>query len=136
MKVTKSTLNRMNRHIYNGHHWVPANYVVLSEEKAVKTITSKIPFETGFNSGIDENLHTKFPAYLHGFEEYYDNSTGCFGQFRLKKEYWDKNSRPSYTIDISYILYDIELTDDGKELVNKRYEQHKRLMELYAKMMG
>ena len=135
MKVTKSILNRISRYTYKNGDWVPACYVILSEEKVTKTITSKIPFTTGYFQKFDENDSRMFPAYLHGFEEYYEPN-GWDRIFRLKKEYRDKDSRPSYTMDISYTLYDIELTDEGREIVEERYKMYKRCMERYAKMMG
>lgn len=106
-------------------------YKVVGEEKVTKTITSKLPYETGYNT------NGSFPEYLEGYEEYYEKLPYSKGYYspthRLKSEYWE--NRPIYFIDITYTLYEVKFTKAGREYAERRYRSHKRLMERYGKMM-
>lgn len=114
MKVTKKTLNRL--------HY--PHYTILGTETKHKTVVKPIPNYTG------NTLLNYFPAYLKGYEQCYED-VGVFA-YRLKEEY--RNHRPTCSIEITYKVYDIELTDEGKCWVDARYFQHKRLAEEYSKL--
>lgn len=115
MKVIKKTLNRL--------HY--PHYTVLGTETKHKTIVKPIPNYTG-NSRLGI-----FPAYLIGYEQCYDIAPRGYA-YRLKEEY--KNHRPAYSIEITYKVYDIELTEEGARWVNARYFQCKRLADEYSKL--
>lgn len=112
------------------HYCGPVNYVVMEKETITKAKQCKIPYETWSN---------KFPKYLKGFEQYYDKVTvknywGVEEYWKLKDEY--KENRPMYSIVLTYDLLTIELTEEGKTEVKRRYEMHKRNMEKYASLLG
>ena len=126
IKTTYSKIKTLNH--YNG----PVNYVVMEKETVTKVKQCKIPYETWY--------HTEFPKYLKGFEQYYNkvvekNFWGGVGEYwKLKDEY--KENRPMYSIVLTYDLLTIELTEEGKTEVERRYEMHKRNMEKYASLLG
>lgn len=125
MKVTCNQIQ--NLYSYGKH----PHYKVLNEERKSVIVTHKIPFTAGTLTGF-------FPSYLKGFEKYYEHKSIKFSRFKyecweLKPEY--KENRPSYTFEaISYVL-DIELTEEGKKEIQRRYNIHKRNMEKYASLM-
>lgn len=116
MKVTKKTLNRL--------HY--PHYTVLGTETKRKTVVKSIPNYTG------NTLMGIFPAYLKGYEQYYTEVSYGY-TYRLKEEY--KNHRPAYSIEITYKVYDIELTAEGKSWAEARYFQYKRLADEYSKLL-
>lgn len=116
MKVLKKTLNRL--------HY--PHYTVLGTETKHKTVVKPIPNYTG------NCLYGIFPAYLIGYEQCYDISPHTHA-YRLKEEYRG-NHRPAYSIEITYKVYDIELTDEGRCWVDARYFHYKRLAEEYSKL--
>ena len=125
MKVTCSQIKNLYS---SGKH---PQYKVLKEERKNVIVAHKIPFSTGF-------FLNDFPNYLKGFEEYYEEKIVRFS--RYTRRYWElkpqyKENRPSYTFEaISYVL-DIELTEEGKKEIQRRYNIHKRNMEKYANLM-
>lgn len=98
---------------------------------------------------IDERLVTKtvihrlplFPCahclekggYLENYAQYYDLSEYRFDG-KLKEEY--RNERPTYSIEVTFKRYDIELTKKGEDFARSRYESHKRNLETYAHLLG
>lgn len=114
MKVTKKTLNKF----YYDH------YTTLGTETIHKTIVRPIPICTG-------SLWPKhFPNYLKGYEQFYEEFFYCY---RLKEEYL--NCRPDYFIDITYKVYDIELTVEGKSRIEALHSKYQRLADKYSKLL-
>ena len=83
------------------------------------TVSNPLPYDTS-------NKFTGFPAYLHGFEKYYDE--GCSG-WHLKREY--RKNRPQYTIEVTHVVYDIVLTPWGEDAVQERFKKYQRLAKRY-----
>lgn len=124
MKVTRSQIKTLS-------YWGSQTemYKVLDSETQVITVHHKIPQQTAAN-------HGKISTYLKGYEKYYDLKKLRYNieGFVLKEEYY--NNRPEYTYTTTCYVYDIELTDEGRKEVSRRYEIHKRNMEKYARMLG
>jgi hypothetical protein len=118
MRVTKKILNHLE-------NWFNPFYTIKGVEEVKKIVKHEIPFVTGV-------LHYKFPEYLKGFEKYYERKNGR-GYFRLKEKY--QENRPQYEILISYKIYDIELTEVGKAVVESRNRQHERLAKMYSDLL-
>ena len=120
MKVTFTTV----QYLWSQH------YHIISEERVTEEFTKLCPKTTGWNWDTD------FPKYLAGCEKYYQPRTEKYGanQWELKPEY--RENRPTYKITITYTLYDVELTANGKREATRRYNIHKRNMEKYAKLLG
>lgn len=118
MKVTMKSIKYLS---YNYH------FNVISVEKTSKTVTNPIPYETGWELGY-------FPNYLRGYESYYEENRR-YGHrlWKLKDEY--EENRPTYNWNVAYTVYDIELTNKGKEEVERRYYMHLRNMEKYLRLM-
>lgn len=116
-------------YLYGGNS-KDTDYKVLGSEKVTKTVRHKIPECTGYYA-------KGFPHYLKGFENYYEQRK-CFGltYYGIKKEYEDKSKRPEYEIKVTYELFDIELTEQGKEECERRLNLHKKNMERYALLLG
>lgn len=121
MIISKKTLNRFH----------PTHYTVNSIEYKKKVITAFLPYETGkYEAG-----KVVFPDYLKGYEEYYDYRYHCFN---LKREYRLNGSkgRPTYTLEITYPVYDITFTPWGVETLESRYRSYKKLADEYGKLLG
>lgn len=98
--------------------------VVNKSAPQIKIIENPLPMSTG------ECGYHRFPKYLKGYEEYYNN---FHWYWKLKDEYI--SHRPKYKIAITYYYYDIELTNKGREKIEERYKFHKRLSDEYAKIL-
>ena len=111
----------------NGSIQICGDYVIKSVRKVTKLIKAQIPYTTG-GYYCDGEIH----SYLAGFENYYTGVRHPWGTpfYKLKKEY--EEARPYYSIEVTYNEYDVEFTEVGKAKMEKRYAQHKRLMEKYA----
>jgi len=99
--------------------WVDNDYKIIATHEVKKPL----PIYTDvFNRG---------GGYLAGFQDYY---TKCWNGWALKEDYREAN-RPRYTVEVTYNLYDIELTEQGRKKVVARYEQHLRCAERYASLL-
>ena len=117
--VRKSALN----HLIKGTHY---NVVDTHQLETVK-ITRPIPYETGYYKNA-------FPAYLQEFYAYYDYDSHPWNRgWRLKKEY--RKNRPTYTIEVTPVAYDIVLTSWGEEYAQKRFNQYQRLTKQYGSLL-
>jgi hypothetical protein len=126
MKVTHSQVKYLT-YWRNFTHY----YVVKNKEQKTITIQHKIPFVTGVYAPA-------FPQYLKGFEHCYDSAQerGCYYTYNkwvLKPEYAE--NRPLYSFTTTVEIMDIELTEAGKEEVQRRYELHKRNMDRYERLL-
>lgn len=84
---------------------------------------------------IELTLDIIFPNYLRGCESYYkEHKIGINSRYWVLKDKYREN-RPTYDWNITYTVYDIELTDEGKEEVERRYYMHLRNMEKYLRLM-
>lgn len=108
------------------------DYNIVATHEIRKTITRPLPIHT------DAFMSDKKNSYLEGFVDCYTpwkTPLGyTWGGAFLKDEYRGKN-RPKYTIEISYNLYDIELTEKGMKKVVNRCERYRRLAERYATLL-
>lgn len=132
MIVNYSMVKRLRDHAgkYNPKEF-PKHYDVIRTEKVTKTFTKPVPYTAGWACNCDED---GFPKYLAGCKDYYNHPTHKWQPFQLKPEYED--NRPTYSITITYEVLDIELTEEGRKEVERRYNIHKRNMEKYAKLLG
>lgn len=105
--------------------WHANDYNIVGRHLVKKTITRPLPF---YSYGVCEG------GYLEGYSRYYEPTEWLSGMKHLKREYRGEN-RPTYTLEISYCLLDIELTERGFEKVMKRYEQHMRIAKRYASLL-
>lgn len=111
--VHKSSLQYLTK----GIHYNMVDAHALEPRK----ISHPIPYDTGMF------MNGRFPAYLHGFENYYEEKRGFW---HLKREYYYEN-RPQYTIEITPIVYDIVLTPWGEDAVQERFKKYQRLAKRY-----
>lgn len=111
--VPKSSLQYLTK----GIHYNMVDAHALEPRK----ISHPIPYDTGMF------MNGRFPAYLHGFENYYEEKRGFW---HLKREYYYEN-RPQYTIEITPIVYDIVLTPRGEDAVQERFKKYQRLAKRY-----
>ena len=102
--------------------YVDGQKKIINTYKHEVTVTHRIPYNTGC-------IRTGFPAYLKGFENYYEEG---IGDYRLKKEY--RFNRPEYTITVTNCTYDIEVDEEAKNYIRKRVEYHQRLLDKYKKL--
>lgn len=109
--VRKRNLN----YLIKGYHYNVVNVHTLEPI----TVSKPLPYDTG-------NISTGFPAYLYGFENYYNK--GCSG-WHLKQEY--RKNRPQYTIEVTHVVYDIVLTWCGEEIAQERFKKYQRLAQTY-----
>lgn len=111
--IPKSSLQYLTK----GIHYNMVDAHALEPRK----ISHPIPYDTGMF------MNGRFPAYLHGFENYYEEKRGFW---HLKREYYYEN-RPQYTIEITPIVYDIVLTPCGEDAVQERFKKYQRLAKRY-----
>jgi len=117
--VRKSALN----HLIKGTHY---NVVDVHQLETVK-ITHPIPYETGYYTDA-------FPAYLREFYAYYDYDGRPWTKgWRLKEEY--RENRPTYTIEVTPVAYDIVLTNWGENYAQRRFNQYQRLAKQYGSLL-
>ena len=96
-------------------------------EEVTKTVTPPVPYRT--------YIGHHFPNYLRGCESYYkEHKIGINSRYWVLKDKYREN-RPTYDWNITYTVYDIELTVEGKEEVERRYYMHLRNMEKYLRLM-
>lgn len=120
MKVTKKFLDSY------GHH----NFKIVEKTQVCKTIECYIPYETGWN-----NTEEGFPSYLAGFESYYEPTIIYYwgNCWKLKEKYLD--SRPKYSVEITYFEYEVEMSEKVKKEIKKRYERFFKLANKYEKLL-
>jgi len=120
MKVTLKTI----QYLVPGEH-----FLINGEEKVTKTVTPFLPYETG-------QYTEHFPNYLKGYESYYKENKRSYRPcyWVLKDEY--RENRPTYKLDVTYNIYDITLTHEGRKEAKRRYYLHLRNMEKYRRLMG
>ena len=104
------------------------DYKIVATHEVKKTVKKPIPTYTDAFYIHDDSGG----GYLAGFQDYYTKTR--WSGWVLNKEYWEAN-RPCYSIDITYNLYDIELTEQGREKVLARYKLHQRCAERYASLL-
>ena len=105
------------------------DYRVTSVEKVTRTITKPLPVITGWGP-------SKFPKYLKGYEQYYNCVDNYYPYWKLKPEYCvHGENRPCYTIEVTYDVIDITLTEGGREKVQNRMERHNKLAKQYALLL-
>lgn len=126
MKVTHSQVKYLT-YWRNFTHY----YVVKSKEQKTITVQHKIPFVAGA-------FAPEFPQYLKGFEHCYDSAQEraafhTYNKWVLKPEYAE--NRPLYSFTTTVEIMDIELTEEGKKEVQRRYELHKRNMDRYERLL-
>ena len=107
-----------------------AHYKVVDKHETTTTVSHPIPYTTGYASY--GNKKAVLPEYLKGFEECYKEG---YYSLRLKPEYYGKN-RPKYTIEVKHTLYDVELTELGREYASERRDYYQRLANEYAHLLG
>lgn len=106
-----------------------AHYKVVNKHETTTTVSHPIPYTTGFVTyGTKKAV---LPEYLKGFEDCYDKG---YYSLRLKPEY--RNKRPKYTIEVKHTLYDVELTELGREYASERCAYYQRLANEYAYLLG
>ena len=107
-----------------------AHYKVVNKHETTTTVSHPLPYTTGFVTyGTKEAV---LPEYLKGFEECY---TKGYYSLRLKPEYHG-NKRPNYTIEVKHTLYDVELTQLGREYASERRDYYQRLANEYTRLLG
>lgn len=117
--VRKSALNRL----IQGTQY---NIVDTHQLEPIK-VTHPIPYTTGYGMNA-------FPAYLRDFYSYYTYDDSAYAKgWLLKNEYCQ--NRPSYTIEIIPVAYDIVLTDNGEEYAQQRLNQYQRLARQYGSLL-
>lgn len=122
MKTTWTFLNRLYE----------KDYIVNGTEYARKTLSKPIPYGTGVRYFHNGKRH--IPDYLDGFEDYYECPKGTYDMYFLKREYWE--NRPHYEITIEYLVYDVDLTDEGKKRIKDRYNHYSKIANRYKKVMS
>ena len=125
MKVTHNQVKYLKS-------WSDTYFITKGTEEKTITVQHKIPRVTG----VFEN---HFPNYLQGFEQYYDlvpmrAYLSVHNRWVIKPEY--EENRPLYSISTTIEILDIELTEEGKKEVQRRYELHKRNMEKYESLLN
>ena len=113
------------------HNWAIGNpdyndYRIINRETVKRTVTRPLPFRT---NALDEG------EYLHDYAQYYREVPHHYG-YILRDEYYRDEGRPTYEIEISYELLEVELTERGMTKARKRYDFHKRNADRYAKLLG
>ena len=102
------------------------DFNIVNERTITKTVTHYLPLFT-CSDCLGKN------GYLENYAQYYELcKCSCYG--KLKEEY--QNEHPTYSIEVTFKRYDIELTEQGKDKARSRYENHKRNMEAYAQLLG
>lgn len=99
------------------------DYTIIAERSVTKIVTPRLPF-TSYSKCVEK-------GYLKDYAQFY-NRNGIY--YTLKDEY--KDNRPTYSIEVTFKRYDIELTKQGMKKARSRYESHKRNMEAYAQLLG
>lgn len=129
MKCTWTEIGTLCQLWKDGHF--SYGYNIISREMVTKTITKPVPMTTGW--GCSEN---EFPEYLKGCEQFYsyNHISRYSADWELKPEY--RENRPTYSVEISYELVEVEFTPEGEKEIKRRYNIHKRLMERYGRLMG
>lgn len=121
MIVKSSQVKYLNAYGYD--------YYATSVEKVTRTITKPLPVITGWVKSV-------FPKYLKGYEQYYERVDNLYPYWKLKPEYCvHGENRPCYTIEVTYDVIDITLTERGRKTVQNRMEKHNRLAKQYALLL-
>lgn len=121
MRITTNVRKSALNHLIEGTDYCIVNTHPLETIK----VAHPIPYETGYGKNA-------FPAYLREFYACYEyqRKRRCWG---LKSEYrWN---RPIYTIEITPVMYDIILTDYGKDCAQRRFNQYQRLAQQYDSLL-
>jgi len=103
------------------------DYNIIAEYPVTKVVTPKLPF-ISYSECVEK-------GYLKDYAQFYRFDKKTFGgYYKLKDEY--KDNRPTYSIEVTFKRYDIELTEQGMKKARSRYESHKRNLETYARLLG
>ena len=104
------------------------DYNVVGRETVTRTIKARLPMST---------CAAREGGYLEAYQDYYNESAWArynpYSYRYLKSEYVD--NRPTYDVEVTYDLLEVELTPRGRAKAQQRYEMHKRNMERYAKLL-
>lgn len=103
------------------------DYTILAERTVTKVVTPRLPLTT-YADSVEG-------GYLKDYAQFYRPEISPFGRYYLLKDEY-KGNRPTYSIEVTFKRYDIELTEQGTKRARGRYESHKRNLETYARLLG
>ena len=97
-----------------------------------KTVCKPLPSNTGCccKSG--------FPNYIHEYKDYYNppKTNLPWDVWTLKEEYQDKVNRPSYSIEICYKTYIVDIKKSGTDYAKKMVKKYEKLIKEWSELVG
>lgn len=116
-------------------------YEVVNKEEKTYTFTKRIPWQTGdvpysrYKTEDDNKVKATFPAYLKKFENYYEPTHNGWGYaYKLKRDYYQ--DRPTMTITVKHPVYQIKLTEEGAEIIERRRAHFQKQADKYSALLG